>query len=87
MPKYAPLIKLSNCQKLGANVVLHGSPTLADGLAIPQVGANAFEIAHELVDLAVTVTEEQIAIAILRLVESENALCSCFAAATLIQTS
>ena len=174
MPKYAPLIKLSNCQKRGANVVLHGKdfaeakahaheiagdkslayidgyddpaiiagqgtmgleiieqvsdvdavivpvggagliagvalavktlrlqtkiiaveaenvasfsaaleagkptkialhPTLADGLAIPQVGANAFEIAHKLVDLAVTVTEEQIAIAILRLVELEK---------------
>src|SRR5437667_10003096 len=53
-------------------IVLH--PTLADGLAIPQVGANAFEIAHELVDLAVTVTEEQIAIAILRLVESEKSV-------------
>jgi len=176
MPKYAPLIKLSNCQKLGANVVLRGKdfaeakahaheiagekslayidgyddpviiagqgtmgleiieqvsdvdaviapvggagliagvalavktlrpqtkiiaveaenvasfsaaleagkptkimlrPTLADGLAIPQVGANAFEIAHDLVDLAVTVTEEQIAIAILRLVESEKSV-------------
>ena len=176
MPKYAPLIKLSNCQKLGANVVLHGKdfaeakahaheiagekslayidgyddpaiiagqgtmgleiieqvsdvdaviapvggagliagvalavktlrpqtkiiaveaenvasfsaaleagnptkivlrPTLADGLAIPQVGANAFEIAHDLVDLAVTVTEEQIAIAILRLIESEKSV-------------
>src|SRR5947207_5586644 len=24
MPQYAPLIKVSNCQKLGANVVLHG---------------------------------------------------------------
>src|SRR6266513_4497590 len=24
MPKYAPLIKIGNCQKLGANVVLHG---------------------------------------------------------------
>src|SRR2546430_3147238 len=24
MPKYAPLIKVNNCQKLGANVVLHG---------------------------------------------------------------
>src|SRR5438046_7713385 len=24
MPKYAPLIKISNCQKLGATVVLHG---------------------------------------------------------------
>ena len=176
MPQYAPLIKLSNCQKLGANVVLHGKdfaeakahareiadkhslayidgyddpaiiagqgtmgleiieqvsdadavivpvggagliagvalavktlrpqtkiiaveaenvasfsaafeagkptkialhPTLADGLAIPQGGANAFEVAHKLVNLAVTVTEEQIAIAILRLVESEKSV-------------
>src|SRR2546430_6054150 len=24
MPQYAPLIKITNCQKLGANVVLHG---------------------------------------------------------------
>src|SRR5205085_7460462 len=53
-------------------IALH--PTLADGLAIPQVGANAFEIARQHVDLAVTVTEEQIAIAILRLVELEKSV-------------
>src|SRR5881394_2036075 len=47
-------------------------PTLADGLAIPQVGSNAFRIAKPLVDLAVSVTEEQIALAILRLVELEK---------------
>src|SRR5216683_7704604 len=160
MPKFAPLIKVNNCQKLGANVVLHGKdfgeaktraheiaeekglayidgyddpaiiagqgtmgleiveqvpdldavlvpvggagliagvslaiktlrpqvkiiaveaenvasfsaaleagrptkialhPTLADGLAIPQVGANAFEIAQSRVDKTVMVTEE-----------------------------
>jgi threonine dehydratase len=171
MPKFAPLIKVSNCQKLGATVVLHGKdfseakeraheitkekrlayidgyddpaiiagqgtmgleiveqipdleavivpvggagllagvslaiktlrpkvkivaveaenvasfsaaieagkptriamhPTLADGLAIPQVGSNAFRIAKPLVDVVITVTEEQIALAILRLVE------------------
>lgn len=174
MPQYAPLIKITNCQKLGANVVLHGhdfgeakahahkiaeekslayvdgyddpaiiagqgtmgieivdqvkdfdavvvpvggggliagvsvaikhlrpktkviaveaenvasfsaalnagkptkialQPTLADGLAIPQVGANAFETAREHVDQTITVNEEQIAIAILRLVELEK---------------
>jgi len=49
-------------------------PTLADGLAIPQVGTNAFQIARSLVDLAVTVTEEQIALAILRLVELEKSV-------------
>jgi threonine dehydratase len=174
MPKFAPLIKVNNCQKLGANVVLHGKdfgeakaraheiatekglayidgyddpaiiagqgtagleimeqvpdadaiiipvggggllagialavktlrpavkiiaveaenvasfsaaeeagkptrialhPTLADGLAIPQVGTNAFAIAHPRVDKFLTVTEEQIAIAILRIVELEK---------------
>ena len=174
MPKYAPLIKLSTCQRLGANVVLHGKdfaeakahahllgqekgfayvdgyddpaiiagqgtmgieiveqvpnleavvvpvggggliagvalavktlrpevkiiaveaenvasfsaamragkptrietkPTLADGLAIPQVGSNAFEIARDRVDRTVIVTEEQIAISILRIVELEK---------------
>jgi threonine dehydratase len=25
MPQYAPLIKIKNCQKLGANVLLHGN--------------------------------------------------------------
>ena len=49
-------------------------PTLADGLAIPQVGSNAFEIAKSLVDLTITVTEEQIALAILRLVELEKSV-------------
>jgi threonine dehydratase len=49
-------------------------PTLADGLAIPQVGSNAFEIAKPLVDLTITVTEEQIALAILRLVELEKSV-------------
>ena len=174
MPKFAPLVKVSNCQKLGANVVLHGKdfseaktraheiaqekglayidgyddpaiiagqgtagleimeqvpdaavvivpvggagllagvslavktlrpevkivaveaenvasfsaaleagkptrialhPTLADGLAIPQVGAIAFQIARPLVDKTISVTEEQIAIAILRIVEMEK---------------
>ena len=174
MPKFAPLIKVNNCQKLGANVVLHGTdfgeakacahqiakekglayidgyddpaiiagqgtlgleileqvpdvdlvivpvggagliagislamktlrpqvkiiaieaenvasfsaalkagkptrialqPTLADGLAIPQVGANGFAIARENVDQTVIVTEEQIAISILRIVELEK---------------
>jgi threonine dehydratase len=47
-------------------------PTLADGLAIPQVGANAFAVAHALIDRAVSVTEEQIAVSILRIVELEK---------------
>ena len=47
-------------------------PTLADGLAIPQVGTNAFQIARPLVDFVITVTEKEIALAILRLVELEK---------------
>jgi threonine dehydratase len=49
-------------------------PTLADGLAIPEVGANALQIARPLVDLTITVTEEEIALAILRLVELEKSV-------------
>src|SRR2546423_8983015 len=40
MPKFAPLIKISNCQKLGATVVLHGRDF---GVA----KAHAHEIANE----------------------------------------
>src|SRR6266516_1466713 len=49
-------------------------PTLADGLAIPQVGTNAFQIARPLVDIVVTVTEEEIALASLRLAELEKSV-------------
>src|SRR6476659_1402328 len=174
MPKYAPLIKIGNCQKLGATVVLHGKdfteakekaheiakerglayidgyddpaiiagqgtmgleildqvpdvdavvvpvggggllagvalavksvrpqtkviaveadhvasfsaaiqagkpvriamqPTLADGLAIAQVGANAFAAAAPLIDRIIVVSEEQIAVSVLRVVELEK---------------
>jgi len=60
--------------KAGSPTKITMRPTLADGLAIPQVGANAFQIARPLVDLIVTVTEEEIALAILRLVELEKSV-------------
>ena len=56
----------------GKTTPIKMEPTLADGLAIPQVGANGFEIAKSRVDKTVTVTEEQIALAILRIVELEK---------------
>jgi threonine dehydratase len=62
-------------------IALH--PTLADGLAIPQVGANAFELAQHLVDKTVLVSEEEIAIAILRIVELEKGVVEGAAATTL----
>ncbi len=46
--------------------------TLADGLAIPTVGSNAFAVARDRVDRCVTVSEEQIAVSILRIVELEK---------------
>ncbi|XP_076165427.1 serine racemase [Ptiloglossa arizonensis] len=48
--------------------------TLADGLAVPMVGYNAFATANPLIDKLVVVKEEWIAIAILKLVESEKCI-------------
>jgi threonine dehydratase len=50
------------------------APTLADGLAVPQVGGNAFALARRLVDRTVLVDERHLAVAILRLVELEKAV-------------
>ncbi|XP_063706175.1 L-threonine ammonia-lyase [Culicoides brevitarsis] len=46
--------------------------TLADGLAVPKVGYNAYVTAAPLIDKMVVVGEEWIALAILRLVEQEK---------------
>ncbi|MFZ1218833.1 MAG: threonine ammonia-lyase [Chthoniobacterales bacterium] len=56
----------------GKPVRIEMQPTLADGLAIAQVGKNAFATASPLVDRTVVVTEEQIAVSILRIVELEK---------------
>lgn len=47
-------------------------PTLADGLAVPMVGYNAFATTVPLLDKMIVVKEEWIALAILRLVEQEK---------------
>ncbi|XP_015591285.1 uncharacterized protein LOC107265898 isoform X2 [Cephus cinctus] len=46
--------------------------TLADGLAVPMVGYNAFATANSLIDKMVVVKEEWIAVSILKLVEHEK---------------
>ena len=58
--------------KAGKPTLITTRPTLADGLAIPQVGSNAFQIAKDLVDRCEQVSEEQIALSILRIVELEK---------------
>lgn len=56
----------------GRPVKTHLEPTLGDGLAVPTVGARAFEIARKVVDKVVTVDEGRIALAILQLLEMEK---------------
>src|SRR3954463_2736474 len=56
----------------GRPVRIQMQPTLADGLAIAQVGGNAFATAAPLIDRIIVVTEEQIAISVLRIVELEK---------------
>jgi threonine dehydratase len=48
------------------------SPTLADGLAVPEVGDRSFAIARDKVDRVLLVDEEEISLAILRLAELEK---------------
>mmetsp|Transcript_12128 Transcript_12128/g.28567 ORF Transcript_12128/g.28567 Transcript_12128/m.28567 type:complete len:555 (+) Transcript_12128:199-1863(+) len=50
------------------------TPTLADGLAVPTVGPHSFEVAKHFVDKCVLVSEKQVAISILRLLEHEKAV-------------
>ena len=58
----------------GKPVLTSTEPSLADGLNVPLVGVNAFATASPLIDRMVTVSEDWIAIAILRLVEMEKAV-------------
>jgi threonine dehydratase len=62
----------SAAMRAGKPVRIETQPTLADGLAIAQVGKNAFATAAPLVDRTILVTEEQIAVSILRIVELEK---------------
>jgi threonine dehydratase len=60
--------------RVGHPVWTEMRPTLADGLAVPQVGANAFALAQKRVDRTVLVGERDLALAILRLIELEKAV-------------
>ncbi|MEO7714751.1 MAG: threonine ammonia-lyase [Capsulimonas sp.] len=58
----------------GHTVAVPSKATVADGLAVPELGALPFEIARHLVDEVVSVTEDELALAILRLAELEKAV-------------
>jgi threonine dehydratase len=67
----------------GRPVQVPVSPTLADGLAVAQVGDNTFALAHDRVDRCVTVTEDEIAVALFELAEREGTIVEGAAAAGL----
>ena len=60
--------------RAGKPVIMPRRPTLADGLATLTMGGNAFALAQKRVDRVVRVTEDSIALAILRMVELEKAV-------------
>lgn len=64
----------SAAMEAGRPVYTAAQPSLADGLAVPTVGSNAFATARGCVDRVVVVREDDIALAILRLVEVEKAV-------------
>ena len=56
----------------GERVTVAGAPTIADGIAVRRVGELTFALAQQLLDGVVTVSEEEIANAILLLLEIEK---------------
>ena len=69
-PQHAPTLRRSF--DAGHPVRVTPTPTLADGLAVSQVGDLCFEIARNVVDELVLVDEVHIATSILRLLELEK---------------
>jgi threonine dehydratase len=64
----------SRALEAGRPVDIPNRPTLADGLAVGRVGDLPFEMARPLVERVITVSEEQISLAILRLAELEKSV-------------
>jgi len=69
--------------KAGRPVPTVAKPTLADGLAVSQVGDNTFKIIRRHVDRVVVVDEKWISLAVLRLLELEKSVVEGAAAAPL----
>ncbi|KRX90231.1 L-threonine dehydratase catabolic TdcB [Trichinella pseudospiralis] len=62
----------SESMKAGKPTTVTLRPTLADGLAVPTFGCNAFKTVQSLVDRIVSVSETSISVAILQLLETEK---------------
>lgn len=79
----ANMPSFSAAMRAGAPCDVAACPTLADGLAVGRVGALPFDIARRMVDRVVLATEDQLSLAVLRLVELEKAVVEGAAAAPL----
>lgn len=67
----------------GAPCRVDSQPTLADGLAVSVAGANALELARSRMDKLVMVTEQELALAVVRLMELEKTVVEGAGAASL----
>jgi threonine dehydratase len=70
----AVMPSLTQALSAGRVVAVPARPTLADGLATTRLGENAFAVLQTRIDRAITVSEELIALAILRLIELEKSV-------------
>lgn len=71
-PAHVP--SFSTAIAAGRPVAVPVRPTLADGLAVGIIGEQSFAIARDRVDRIISVTEEELALAVLRLVELEKSV-------------
>lgn len=67
----------------GEPTTIEVKPTLADGLAVARIGPRSFAVARSRVDRVVTVGEESLALAILRLMQLEKCVVEGAGAASL----
>jgi threonine dehydratase len=67
----------------GRPVEIELRPTIADGLSVPKVGPNAFAVARPHVEKTALVSEHELAVSILRLLELEKAVVEGAGAASL----
>ena len=79
----AALPSMERSLAAGQRVVVPSAVTIADGIAVKQPGAKTFPIVQRYVDEVVTVSDEEIAAAILLLLEREKTLVEGAGAATL----
>ena len=69
LPRPSPRAEFAAAMEAGHPVRVPVEPTLADGLAVPEVGPRAFGLAKDRIDEIHAVGEESLSLAILRLAE------------------